>query len=45
MWPLAAAAVHRDGESLNVLVKAKLVNWLPWSVLKLPGLPYRVMAS
>ena len=25
--------------SFNVFVKAKLVNWLPWSVLKMPGLP------
>ena len=26
-------------------VKAKPVNWLPWSVLKIAGAPYRVRAS
>ena len=26
-------------------VKAKLVNWLPWSVLKLSGLPCRARVS
>jgi hypothetical protein len=31
--------------SLSVVVKAKLVNWLPWSVLKMSGLPYRAMSG
>ena len=26
-------------------VKAKLVNWLPWSVLKISGVPYAARAS
>ena len=26
-------------------VKAKLVNWLPWSVLNISGLPCRARAS
>ena len=26
-------------------VKTKLVNWLPWSVLKISGVPYRSRAS
>jgi hypothetical protein len=26
-------------------VKAEPVNWLPWSVLKISGLPYRAKAS
>jgi len=26
-------------------VKAALVNWLPWPVLKISGLPYRASAS
>ena len=26
-------------------VKAKPVNWLPWSVLKISGTPYRARAS
>jgi hypothetical protein len=29
----------------SVLVKAALVNWLPWSVLKMSGLPKRARAS
>src|SRR6476619_2838440 len=29
----------------NAPVKAALVNWLPWSVLKISGLPYRARAS
>jgi hypothetical protein len=28
-----------------VFVKEKLVNWLPWSVLKMSGLPKRTIAS
>jgi hypothetical protein len=28
-----------------VPVKAALVNWLPWSVLKMSGLPKRATAS
>ncbi len=26
-------------------MKSELVNWLPWSVLKISGLPYRARAS
>jgi len=29
----------------NVPVKAAPVNWLPWSVLNISGLPYRASAS
>ena len=29
----------------SVPVKAVLVNWLPWSVLKISGLPNRASAS
>ena len=29
----------------SVPVKAWLVNWLPWSVLKISGLPKRASAS
>ena len=29
----------------SVPVKAALVNWLPWSVLKISGLPKRASAS
>ncbi len=31
--------------SLSAPVKSRLVNWLPWSVLKISGLPYRDSAS
>jgi hypothetical protein len=31
--------------SLSTSVKSKLVNWLPWSVLNISGLPYRDSAS
>ncbi|MDE2501008.1 MAG: hypothetical protein KGL56_12550 [Alphaproteobacteria bacterium] len=31
--------------SLRTPVKSMLVNWLPWSVLKMSGLPYRSSAS
>jgi hypothetical protein len=31
--------------SFSVVVKAKLVNWLPWSALKMSGLPWRAIAS
>lgn len=31
--------------SLSAPVKSRLVNWLPWSVLKISGLPYRASAS
>ena len=31
--------------SLSVLVKSRLVNWLPWSVLKISGRPQRASAS
>jgi hypothetical protein len=31
--------------SLSVAVKSRLVNWLPWSVLKISGWPYRASAS
>ena len=31
--------------SCRTLVKVKLVNWLPWSVLKISGLPYFAKAS
>jgi hypothetical protein len=27
--------------STKTLVKSALVNWLPWSLLKISGLPYR----
>jgi hypothetical protein len=26
-------------------VKSRLVNWQPWSVLKISGLPWRLIAS
>jgi hypothetical protein len=29
----------------RVSVKSSLVNWLPWSVLKISGLPYWESAS
>ena len=29
----------------RVPVKSSLVNWLPWSVLKISGRPYRTSAS
>jgi len=29
----------------STLVKGMLVNWLPWSVLKISGLPQRASAS
>lgn len=35
----------RTSASRSTLVKAKLVNWLPWSVLKISGLPKRAKAS
>ena len=31
--------------SRKTLVKVKLVNWLPWSVLQISGLPYFAKAS
>ena len=31
--------------SLRTPVKPRLVNWLPWSVLKISGRPYRASAS
>ena len=31
--------------SLSTPVKSRLVNWLPWSVLKISGLPCRAIAS
>ena len=30
---------------MSTPVKAALVNWLPWSVLKISGLPCRASAS
>ena len=30
---------------ISTPVKAALVNWLPWSVLKISGLPHRASAS
>ena len=30
---------------LSTPVKSSLVNWLPWSVLKISGLPYFATAS
>ena len=30
---------------INTEVKAAPVNWLPWSVLKISGRPYRASAS
>src|SRR5258708_23935688 len=35
----------RMSEVASVPVKAALVNWLPWSVLKIAGLPKRASAS
>jgi hypothetical protein len=35
----------RTPASISTLVKSALVNWLPWSVLKISGLPYRASAS
>jgi hypothetical protein len=35
----------RTPASISTPVKAELVNWLPWSVLKISGLPYRASAS
>jgi hypothetical protein len=35
----------RTPAPINTSVKAVLVNWLPWSVLKIPGLPERTNAS
>ena len=34
----------RTPASFSVVVKAKLANWLPWSVLKMPSLPCRAIA-
>jgi len=31
--------------SFNTLMKSTEVNWLPWSVLKMSGLPCRASAS
>src|SRR5271163_2637747 len=31
--------------AIKTLVKASLVNWLPWSVLKIPGVPCFAKAS
>ena len=31
--------------SVSIWVNARLVNWLPWSVLKISGLPCRANAS
>ena len=30
---------------VSIWVNARLVNWLPWSVLKISGLPCRASAS
>src|SRR5467141_5252064 len=46
-------SIHRPRPSIemrtpaaaSVPVKAALVNWLPWSVLKIAGLPKRASAS
>src|SRR5260370_4688737 len=46
-------SIHRPRPSIemripaaaSVPVKAALVNWLPWSVLKISGLPKRASAS
>src|SRR5215831_15255751 len=46
-------SIHRPRPSIemrtptaaSVPVKAALVNWLPWSVLKISGLPKRANAS
>jgi hypothetical protein len=35
----------RTSASISTPVKSALVNWLPWSVLKISGLPYRASAS
>ena len=42
-----ATPVHGDADAFShrTFVKAKLVNWLPWSVLKISGLPYFAKAS
>ena len=31
--------------AISIPVKRALVNWLPWSVLKISGLPKRAIAS
>ena len=43
----AAAPVHGDADAgiFSVVVKAKLVNCERWSVLKVSGPPWRVIAS
>ena len=35
----------RTSAAISTPVKAALVNWLPWSVLKISGLPNRASAS
>ena len=42
-----ALAVHADLDAwaFSTPVKSVLVNWLPWSVLKISGLPNRRSAS
>jgi hypothetical protein len=35
----------RTPAAASVPVKAALVNWLPWSVLKIAGVPKRASAS
>lgn len=31
--------------ALDEVTKSELVNWLPWSVLTISGVPYRPIAS
>ena len=46
-------SLQRPRPSIDILmsalartpVKSELVNWLPWSVLKIVGVPYRASAS
>ena len=35
----------RTFASASIWVNARLVNWLPWSVLKISGVPCRASAS
>ena len=35
----------RTSASISTPVKSALVNWLPWSVLKISGVPYFASAS